>query len=150
MQFGTVTALSGSGTKAEMSLKAVIVVFVPVLAFATLNSRGSTTGSAQTASGQTREKQEKPGKESKGKTDSLTGCVDQQEGRYVLIDNRTMNAVAALEADGFPPESFAKHVGHRVTVHGTSSRDGAVPHFKVRNIETIKDICTPQPEQGKP
>jgi hypothetical protein len=75
---------------------------------------------------------------------SLTGCVDEQEGNYVLLSDRTMNPVASLQADGFPREAFAKHVGHKVTVRGTSSSQGAMPVFKVRTIETVSDTCTPQ------
>ena len=67
---------------------------------------------------------------------SLTGCVDEQEGGYVLLNDRTMNPIANLEADGFPKETFAKHVGHKVTVRGTSNSQGALPLFKVRTIET--------------
>jgi hypothetical protein len=29
--------------------------------------------------------------------------------------------MADLEADGFPTEGFAKHMGHKVTVRGTSN-----------------------------
>jgi hypothetical protein len=75
---------------------------------------------------------------------SLTGCVDEQEGNYVLLSDRTMNPIASLEADGFPREGFAKHVGHKVTVRGTSTSQGTLPLFKVRTIETVADTCTPQ------
>jgi hypothetical protein len=95
------------------------------------------------------QKQDKAKTEQKAKTASLTGCVDEKEGRYVLLDERTLNPVANLEAVGFETEGFAKHVGHKVTVRGTSNPGGAVPVFKVRSIETISDACAPQQEQGK-
>jgi len=95
------------------------------------------------------QKQDKAKTEQKAKTASLTGCIDEKEGRYVLVDERTLNPVANLEADGFETEGFAKHVGHKVTVRGTSNPGGAVPVFKVRSIETVSDACVPQPEQGK-
>jgi hypothetical protein len=95
------------------------------------------------------QKQDKAKTAQKAKTASLKGCVDQKEGRYVLVDERTLNTVANLEADGFETEGFAKHVGHKVTVRGTSNPGGAVPIFKVRSIETVSDACVPQPEQGK-
>jgi hypothetical protein len=79
---------------------------------------------------------------------SLTGCVDEQEGSYVLLNDRTMNPIANLEADGFPKETFAKHVGHKVTVRGTSNSQGALPLFKVRTIETVSETCTPQRSEG--
>ena len=118
-------------------------MFLPVLAVATL-----VNGHSAFAAGQT--KQDPPSKQQKAQKDALTGCIDEQDGRYVLVDFHTMNAVATLEADGFPTEGFAKHVGHKVTVRGISSPDGALPHFKVRSIETVSDTCAPQQEQGKP
>jgi len=72
---------------------------------------------------------------------SLTGCVDEQEGQWVLVNDQTMAVIAHLAADGFPTEGFAKHVGHKVTVRGTSSSDGSRPLFKVRTIETIAETC---------
>lgn len=107
----------------------------------------SVLGAVPTAGNQ---KQDKAKTEQKAKTgSSLTGCIDEKEGRYVLVDERTLNPVANLEADGFETEGFAKHVGHKVTVRGTSSPGGAVPVFKVRSIETVSDTCAPQQEQGK-
>jgi hypothetical protein len=78
------------------------------------------------------------------KTDggSLTGCVDEQEGgRYVLIDERNLTPIANLEAEGFPNEGFAKHLGQKVTVRGTINSSGARPVIKVRSIETINTAC---------
>jgi len=108
-----------------------------------------TVGSSAPWDDSSDQKQDKAKAEQKAKTASLTGCIDEKEGRYVLVDERTLNPVANLEADGFETEGFAKHVGHKVTVRGTSSPGGAVPAFKVRSIETISDVCAPQPQQGK-
>ena len=74
---------------------------------------------------------------------ALKGCVDEQDGRYVLVSAETMAVLANLEADGFPTEGFAKHLGHKVTVQGTSVPNGNRPVFKVRSIETISDTCAP-------
>jgi hypothetical protein len=79
----------------------------------------------------------------KGKSGSLTGCVDQQDGRYVLTDDRNLQPIADLEADGFPTEGFAKHVGHKVTVKGSSKPGSSRPVFKVRSIETVSQTCAP-------
>lgn len=75
---------------------------------------------------------------------SLTGCVDEQDGHYVLVDDRTLTTIASLEADGFPQEAFAKHMGHKVTVRGTSNSGAAGPVFKVRSVDKISDTCAPQ------
>jgi hypothetical protein len=73
---------------------------------------------------------------------SLSGCVDQQDGQYVLINAESRSPIANLEADGFPAESFAKHVGQRVTVRGTTSTGGTGrPVFKVRSVEKLSDTC---------
>jgi hypothetical protein len=74
-------------------------------------------------------------------TTSMTGCLDEQEGQWVLVSDQTMTVIANLAADGFPTEGFAKHMGHKVTVRGTSSSDGPRPLFKVRSIETISETC---------
>jgi len=81
-----------------------------------------------------------------GTASSMTGCVDQQDGRYVLIDEHGLNRIADLEADGFPTEGFAKHVGHKVIVRGTKAADD-MPLFKVRTIETVSETCAPKNSQ---
>ena len=94
------------------------------------------------ASAQTQE----PKKNSKPKSDavSMTGCIDEDNGRYVLINDRTRATIANLEADGFPVEGFAKHLGHKVTVRGTVNPDSNVPLVRVRSVETISETCEPQ------
>jgi hypothetical protein len=80
----------------------------------------------------------------KNTTVSIKGCVDEQDGQYVLLNEQTMAPIASLEADGFPTEGFAKHMGEKVTVRGTSSSDGARPVFRVRSIEVVSQTCAPQ------
>ncbi len=74
----------------------------------------------------------------------MTGCIDEQEGRYILINDQTRDLVAKLEAEGFPVEGFAKHLGHKVTVRGSVASEGSNPVFKVRTIETVSESCGPQ------
>jgi hypothetical protein len=95
--------------------------------------------------------QKKPetGKKKAAPDAELSGCVDQQEGHYVLVDDRNLNPVADLEADGFPTEGFAKHVGHKVTIRGTSNSGSTRPVFKVRSIETVSETCAPTPQSDK-
>jgi hypothetical protein len=48
--------------------------------------------------------QEKKQESAKKKTEqgaSLTGCVDEQDGQYVLVNDRDLTAVASLVAEGF-------------------------------------------------
>jgi hypothetical protein len=80
---------------------------------------------------------------SKSSQQSITGCVDEQDGNYVLLDDRMLNRLADLEAVGATNEAFfAKYLGHKVTVKGTkSSETGA--RFKVTGIEDISAVCAP-------
>jgi hypothetical protein len=87
--------------------------------------------------------QKKQSKAGKAST-SFTGCIDEQNGRYLLLNERNMDPVADLEAVGFPAEGFAKYLGHKVTVRGTSSPGDSRPTIKVRSIETVSDVCAPQ------
>jgi len=80
---------------------------------------------------------------------SLSGCVDEQNGRYTLVDDRNLEPVADLEADGFPTEGFAKHMGQKVTVRGTSITGSARPLFKVRSIEILSETCAPTQKPEK-
>jgi hypothetical protein len=85
-----------------------------------------------------------PSKKAQPSGTSLTGCVDEQDGRYILTDDRELTPIANLEADGFPQEGFAKHMGHKVTVRGTSVPGDPRPTFKVRSITTVSETCAPQ------
>jgi len=89
------------------------------------------------------QKKEQSNKKENKPASSLTGCVDEEEGRYILVDDQNLAPVANLEAEGFPQEGFAKHLGHKVTVRGTSIPGGARPGFKVRSIEMISETCRP-------
>jgi hypothetical protein len=79
--------------------------------------------------------------DSKGPTATLTGCVDEQDGKWVLVNDQTMAFIAKLAADGFPNEAFAKYMGPKVNVRGTASSDGSGSTFKVREIKTISETC---------
>jgi hypothetical protein len=125
--------------------KTVSVLTVAVAFCAAPWSRAASPGQ-DTQKQQSKERDKDKEKAAPGKepTASLTGCVDEQEGNYILLSDRTMTPIANLEADGFPREGFAKHVGHKVTVRGTSNSQGTTPLIKVRSIETVSDSCTPQ------
>jgi hypothetical protein len=74
---------------------------------------------------------------------SLTGCVDEQDGKYVLVDDRMLTKLANLEAATAGNEDvFAKHVGHKVTITGTKPSEPDGP-FKVTRIEELSTVCAP-------
>lgn len=87
--------------------------------------------------------------EQKGKVSTMTGCIDEQDGHYVLVDEHNLNRIADLIAEGFPTEGFARHMGHKVTVRGIGSPNGAVPTFKVRTVETVSETCAPEAAQQR-
>ena len=82
---------------------------------------------------------------SQSKTTTLTGCVDEQDGLYVLLKGPDRTVVARLQANGFPEEGFAKHLGHTVTLGGVLAAPGDLggkpPLFKVNRIEKVSDTC---------
>jgi hypothetical protein len=96
---------------------------------------------------QAQERDAKKTGQKKAEGASLSGCVDQQDGQYVLVDDHNLKVVTRLEPDGFPTEGFAKHMGQKVTVRGTNNAGGATPAFKVRRIETVSETCSPQSAQ---
>jgi hypothetical protein len=71
---------------------------------------------------------------------SLTGCIDEQYGQYVLLDNQMLK-ITNLQSAGTEKEVFAKFVGHKVQVRGTKS-SGPKGTFTVTGIEQIADNCS--------
>ena len=63
-------------------------------------------------------------KKGSGRDRRLPAVWTSRTGKYVLVDDRMSDYdLADLETDGFPTEEdfFAKHMGHKVTVRGTSN-----------------------------
>jgi hypothetical protein len=105
----------------------------------------ATIAHAQNTQNKNTEQKKMPERES-----SLTGCVDQRDELFVLVNDRDLKVIANLDAVGFPVEGFAKHVGEKVIVRGISTQGDTRPVFKVRTIETVSDTCAPQAtEKGK-
>jgi hypothetical protein len=70
---------------------------------------------------------------------SLTGCVDEQDGQYVLLDDQMLK-ITSLQSAGSDQEVFAKHLGRKVQVRGTKS-SGQKGTFKVTSIEQVSGNC---------
>jgi hypothetical protein len=144
VSFGTSVAAIGNWNRTGMNrcTASALLLFI--------SSLGSVPGvSATPSSEQASPKQpsRQPSKQSKNET-TLTGCVDEQNGQYLLINDRTRDPIADLVADGFPTEGFARHLGHTVTVRGTVNSEGVRPVFRVRGIQPVSDTCGPQHSQG--
>jgi hypothetical protein len=124
-----------------MIRRAAITVLVAFASFSVSYAHADAEGNRPHQQQPKTEPQEKS--DAKGQTASLTGCLDEQNGKWVLVNDQTMAVLANLAADGFPTEGFAKYMGHKVNVRGTVSSD-ASSTFKVREIKTISETCTPR------
>jgi len=78
---------------------------------------------------------------------SLTGCVDERDGQYVLTNATDLQPVARLRpAAGSPEDNFARHVGEKVTVRGRLADDQPLPVLTVVNLTTVSQTCAPDTE----
>jgi hypothetical protein len=80
-----------------------------------------------------------PNKASPAAQQTLTGCIDEQDGHYVLLDD-LMLKITGLQSAGTDQEVFAKHLGSKVQVKGTRS-SGQNSIFKVTRIEHVAGNC---------
>jgi hypothetical protein len=71
---------------------------------------------------------------------SLTGCIDEEFGQYLLLDGQ-MQKIVNLQSAGPEKEIFAKYVGHKVEVRGTRSSSLKTAAFVVTGIAQISDNC---------
>jgi hypothetical protein len=68
---------------------------------------------------------------------SVTGCVDEQNGRYVLRDVQTSQLINLQPAGTDADSGFAKFVGHQVQADGTMSSGT----LTVTHIGQVADMC---------
>ncbi len=78
---------------------------------------------------------------------SLTGCLDQKDSNFVLVEDNMLTPIADLQAAGFTKENFAKHVGHKVTVYGQVSSEGGTRVMRVNRVKSLAGICAPGSEK---
>jgi hypothetical protein len=92
---------------------------------------------------------QKQGTEDKALLNSLTGCVDEQDGRSLLIHGKELHLIARLQpAAGSADQTIARHIGHEITVRGGRSNEGAVPVTTVEDVETVAKGCAPAPSEA--
>ena len=88
-----------------------------------------------------------PGKARAAAKASLTGCVDERDGQYVLTNDTNLQPTARLQpAAGSPEDNFARHMGHKVTVRGVLSKAETLPVMTVESVATVSQTCAPVPE----
>jgi len=103
---------------------------------------GCLTGMLLAGAADTPKKAGKPAE--KAATSTMTGCVDQRGDNYVLTGDKELNAFAVLHGEGFSDDNFARYMGHKVSVEGSTSRDGENVTVKVKKITDLADTCSPE------
>lgn len=84
------------------------------------------------------------GKAKPGAKVSLTGCIDERDGQYVLTNDTNLQPTARLQpAAGSPEDNFARHMGHKVKVQGVLSKEEPLPTMTVESVETVSQTCAP-------
>jgi hypothetical protein len=120
--------------------RAVLAVLVVLTSFSVSHAR--TNFAVNGSQDQPPKTEPKEKADPKGETAWFTGCVDEQDGKWVLVNDQTMVFIANLLAEGFPTEGFAKYLGHKVSVRGTASSGESKSTIKVREIKTLSETCT--------
>jgi hypothetical protein len=81
---------------------------------------------------------------------SLTGCIDERDGQYVLTSDTDLQPIARLKpAAGTAEDNFAQHMGHKVTVGGILSKEQPLPTMTVQSVRRVSPTCAPTTEQQK-
>ena len=78
-------------------------------------------------------------KDNMGKQKSMTGCIAEKDGKYMLMDKGHPNGIQLMSSDDLKP-----HVGHKVKVTGMMEKmdgmggDSMKPDEKMSKDDTMK------------
>ena len=72
-----------------------------------------------------------------GSLQSVTGCVDQQNGHYVLRDVKTSQLIRLEPTGESADNDFARFVGHQAQASGTLT----AASMTVTHISQVADMC---------
>jgi hypothetical protein len=87
--------------------------------------------------------------DSMGKQMTMTGCVAEKDGKYMLKNKKHPDGVELINSDDLKP-----HVGHKISVTGMMQGDRAMSSdsmskdnmamsgFKVTNMKMVSEQCT--------
>ena len=86
--------------------------------------------------------------DSMGKQMTMTGCVSEKDGKYMLTDKKHPNGVELTSSEDLKP-----HVGHKISVTGMmeggamsgdsmSNDNMAMAGFKVNSMKMVSDHCS--------
>ena len=79
---------------------------------------------------------------------SLTGCVDEKDGQYVLTNDTSLQTTARLKpAAGSPEDNFARFMGQKVTVRGVLSKEEPLPIMTVESVKSVSQTCAPASQE---
>jgi len=79
---------------------------------------------------------------------SLTGCVDEHDGHYILTNDTTLEPKASLRpAAGSAEDNFARYVGQKVSVRGRLAKEPPLPVMTVESLKPVSETCAPAGEQ---
>lgn len=112
-------------------MKVRIVVAGMVLCLGAL-VQGQTSNSSKTAQSANRMKQAQP-----SVSQTVIGCVDQQNGQYVMRDEQTSQIVNLTPSGTDSDSAFARFVGHKVQVSGAKTATS----MRVTQIHQVADMC---------
>jgi hypothetical protein len=68
---------------------------------------------------------------------SVTGCVDERDGHYVLHDVQSDRLITLQSTSTTADDEFARFVGHQAQASGTLSSDT----LTVTHIGQVADMC---------
>jgi len=68
---------------------------------------------------------------------SITGCVDQQDGHYVIRDVGSNDLIKLQSSENSADDQFARFVGHQAEASGTL-QSGTLT---VTHIGQVADMC---------
>src|SRR5882724_7771672 len=86
--------------------------------------------------------------DSMGKQMTMTGCVSEKDGKYMLTDKKHPNGIELMSSEDLKP-----HVGHKISVTGmmegeamsgdSMSKDNmAMAGFKVNSMKMVSNHCS--------
>jgi len=73
--------------------------------------------------------------DSMGKQITMTGCVSEKDGKYILVNKTHPDGVELMSSEDFKP-----HVGHKISVMGMME-SGAMSDFKVSSMKMVSEHC---------
>jgi hypothetical protein len=87
-------------------------------------------------------RQQQDNKETRARTEAttLTGVIDQKDGKYVVLTQDSVEPKAMLRAQGFKETNFARFVGVTVRMQGRMTQEEGRDVFVVSRLADIEKL----------